>query len=150
MKKISHSIIETAAKAVHDEQHAGKDRPRPATAEDFQQILRPVRQAIVDARDKTGGIVFVVHNPPTSYLEMWRWFGIEAKPGGTAVLGMTCADAVEVFERGDPATRRWLAQPPARDSIKVFLAAGEGTALLTLRFDETTVWVTWESNEPEN
>lgn len=139
MKRSSNSIIETAAAARHDEQHAGKDRVRHATAEDFPQIFHPVRQAIVDASDETGGIVFVVHNPPMSHLDMWRWFGIEAKPGGTAVLGMTCADAVEVFERGDPATRHWLAQPPAKDSIKVFLAAGEGTALLTLRFDETTV-----------
>lgn len=150
MKKNNDSIIHTAVEVRHDEQHAGKDLLRRATAEDFRQILQPVRQAIVDARDETGGIVFVVHNPPTSHLEMWRCFGIEAKPGGTAVFGMTCADALEVFKRGDLATRSWLVQPPAGDSIKVFLAAGEGTALLTLRFDETTVWVSWEPNSPEN
>lgn len=39
---------------------------------------------------------------------------------------------------------------PPGTPIKVFFVAGEGTALLTLRFDETTVWVSWEPNPPEN
>lgn len=128
----------------------GNHRTRQATAADFSHILQPVRQAIVDARDETGGIVFVVHHPPKEHCAMWHFFGIDAKPDGTAVFGMTCADALDVFERGDLATRRWLAQAPAWDSIKVFLVAGEGTALLTLRFDETTVWVSWEPTPPEN
>jgi hypothetical protein len=150
MKKNSKSIIKAAAEIRPYKQDAGKDHVTSATAEDFRKILQPVRQAIVDARDETGGIVFVVQNPPASHVEMWRSLGIEAKPGGTAVVGMTCAEALEVFERGDLATRRWLAEAPAWDSIKVFLVTGEGTALLTLRFGETTVWVSWESNAPEN
>ena len=125
-------------------------RVRPATAEDFRQLLQPVRQAILEAREKTGGIVFVVHNPFPEHCAMWRDFGIDVKPHGTAVFGMTCADAIAAFEQSDIATRRWLAQPPDRDSIKVFLIAGDGTVLLTLRFDKGTVWVSWEPEPRPN
>jgi hypothetical protein len=50
----------------------------------------------------------------------------------------------------DQATKRWVAQPPAHNQVKLFLLLGEGSSLLTLTvIDEGTTRIDCEPNPPE-
>lgn len=108
------------------------------------KILKPVAEEIALCAVASEGIVFVVHRPgPLAHRAMAK-LGVRLVPGKTTVFALSCADAAA---RGhDPVTRRWLSTPPKDDEIKVFLIAGEGTALLTLRFTDDGIQVSTPPN----
>ena len=105
--------------------------PSEESAEFLKGILLPVAEEIAEVREALDGIVFVVHNPGKVALQAMTKLGVEALPNKTMVFGLTCPDATTAFGH-DPITRRWCNEEPGEDQIKVFLMAGDGTALLTL------------------
>jgi hypothetical protein len=89
------------------------------------------------------GIVFVIHKPKDLARRAMRKWGVTAAKQGTTVFGLTCEHALAAVggDDADLVTRRWVSQPPAEEQIKAFLFAGNGTALLTLHFEEDGIRV---------
>jgi hypothetical protein len=85
-------------------------------------------------------------------LESWRgWWAslacdarwqsaIQASKEKDTVFGLSCQNVAATWGN-DLSTRRWCAAPPKEDEIKVFLIAGNGTALLTLSWEEGRVMI---------
>lgn len=91
-------------------------------------------------RELTNGIVVVVHNPGSLAKRAMKTLGAKVRSRRTTVFGYSPKDAVVALGH-DPVTRLWCAQPPAENQVKVFLIAGDGTALLTLNFSEEGIKV---------
>ena len=101
--------------------------------ERLRSIILPVAEEVAKARLAFDGIVVVVHMPLPLARQAMKKLGKNVNPRGTTVFGLSCQGAVAVFSN-DPVTKRWCGAAPVEDQIKVFLIAGDGTALLTLNF----------------
>lgn len=101
----------------------------------LQSILAPVAHQVAEVRAITNGIVVVVHNPGSLVKRAMKKLGAKVRSRGTFVFGYECPTAAAALGH-DPVTRRWCAEAPEENQIKVFLVAGDGTALLTLNFSE--------------
>jgi hypothetical protein len=100
----------------------------------LKAIFVPVADKIAKAREATDGIVVVIHNPGALAKKAMKKLGVKLqRHAATTVVGLRCSDAVAALGH-DPVTSRWCAAAPKDDQVKIFLVAGDGTALLTLNF----------------
>lgn len=106
----------------------------------LKSILAPVAHEVAAARETTNGIVVVVHNPGSVAKRAMKKVGAKVRARGTSVFGLVCSDAVAALGH-DLVTRRWCGAAPNDGQIKVFLIAGDGTALLTLNFTDEGIKV---------
>lgn len=126
-------------------------RGEHSSVERLAAILCPVSETIARARQSSDGIVFVIHNASKPHRGLWRrLLGRTYESGPTMVVAVSCERAVEMNAKGDIETRRWLSIPPQEGEIKIFLCAGDGTALLTLHFDDGVVGVVVEAEPLAN
>lgn len=118
-----------------------KRAPHPDPTAVLERILKPVAEEIAQIREATGGIVVVVHKPMALARKAFKTLKIKLRPAGeTSVFGFDCANAVAALGH-DLITRRWCSEPPQHDEIKVFLCAGDGTALLTMKVNDGAVLI---------
>lgn len=104
--------------------------------EQLASIIRPVSLQVAAASVETdGGIVLVIHNPGALAIEALKNLGFEPPVGRTTVYGIRREDALPFGT--DPITLRWITAAPVDGEISVYLASGDGTALLTLCFHES-------------
>lgn len=106
----------------------------------LRSILMPVAVEIASAREATNGIVLVVHRPGKTARAAIGKIGAPVRRTGTTVSGLSCSDATAAFGH-DLVTKRWTEAAPLEGQIKVFLVAGDGSALLTLNFEDGEVRV---------
>jgi hypothetical protein len=120
-----------------------RNRRTDASLDRVQSILMPVALEIATAREATNGIVFVVHRPGKTARAAMVKIGTPLRHKRTTVFGLSCSDATVAFGH-DLVTKRWIAIAPLDGQIKVFLIAGDGSALLTLNFEDGEVHVVKE------
>lgn len=108
--------------------------------EAIRSIIQSVADDIAKVRVVTNGIVFVVHTPGRVTRQAMKKLGVRLKKNGTTVFGTSCHDAARAVGH-DSVTRRWCEGAPSEQEIKVFLISGDGSALLTLTFDDHGVKV---------
>lgn len=111
--------------------------------ERLKSILAPMAEQISRVRCETNGIVFVVHKPGKVARRAMDHLGIYLRPQRNNVFGLACPDAARAVGH-DLVTRGWCEAPPVEDQVKVFLVAGNGTALLTLNFTDDGIEVVKE------
>jgi 1-aminocyclopropane-1-carboxylate deaminase/D-cysteine desulfhydrase-like pyridoxal-dependent ACC family enzyme len=92
-----------------------------------------VANEVAKAREATDGIVVVIHNPDSAAKMAMMKLGVEVRSHSTTIVGYSCQEAVAALGH-DVMTRRWCAAAPRDNQVKVFLVAGDATALLTLNF----------------
>lgn len=117
--------------------------PTQSSFEPVRRVLVSVGVEIAVARETTNGIVFVVHRPGKTARAAMATLGARVRPNATTVFGVKCGDLSEIFAH-DFVTRRWTEVPPLDGQIKVFLFSGEGTAQLTLHFEDGGIRVVKE------
>ena len=105
----------------------------------LESILKPVAKQLCAASRSPDRIVFVIHKPQESAIRAWQKLGI--KPLAETTVASTTREAALAVWGHDLVTKRWLTNPPADDEIKIFLFAGEGTALLTLHHSDEGIVV---------
>ena len=104
----------------------------------LEEIIKPVALQIAAAADITeGGIVLVIHKPGPLARRALKSIGIKVPTATTGVIGVNRGHAEPLCT--DPVTARWIRSPPLQDEIKIFLYAGDGTALISLGFSEEGV-----------
>lgn len=122
---------------------AKKSKKKPATAaasgDVLKSILVPVADDIEAVRVASNGIVVVVHKPGPVTKQAFAKLEVKLEPK-TSVFGLPCEHAVAAFGH-DLVTKRWMSNPPADEEIKIFLCSGEGSALLTMSFENGQVHV---------
>lgn len=97
--------------------------------QNLKKILTPVIEGLAaEAPTALGEVILVVHKPRGVAVEALRKLGLIPETEDTCAYAG--AHLVDGFTDGP--TRRWLAAPPEPHTVKIFLIAGEGTALLTL------------------
>ena len=100
-------------------------------ADRLKQMIVPHAERLAELSNV--GIAFLVYNPGESARAALVATGCPAVAG---VFALSCVDAAEKFGNAGATTKAWCLKLPGERQIKVFLIAGEGTALLTLNFIE--------------
>lgn len=119
-----------------------------SSIEKLKSIIQPHAEDIAICHMATrnmhgSAIVFVVHKPGSIAMEALRVLGC-ADPLPPPVFAMPCKQASQAFAML-PATSAWLKSPAKKEQIKIFLIAGNGTALLTLNISDEGLRVDVES-----
>jgi hypothetical protein len=122
-----------------------KDQTNPLSPDESAKALSKILESsigqVVELRNESDeAIVFVVHRPSELAQTAMKALGVPVSDKKDTVFGLSCQDAARAWGN-DLITRRWCSAPPKEDEIKVFLIAGNGTALLTLSWEDGKVMI---------